>query len=139
MFFSRQKTQYEMRISEWSSDECSSDRAEQAAAASRLDALAAELEASPRKGSVLWRALGRRPEAPKGVYLWGGVGRGKSMLMDLFFGCLTIQRKRRVLFHEFMLEVHARLAEERKKEAGDRSEEHTSELQSLMRISYAVF
>src|SRR3546814_173573 len=119
MFFSRQKTQYEMRISEWSSDECSSDRAEQAAAASRLDALAAELEGSPRKGSVLWRALGRRPEAPKGVYLWGGVGRGKSMLMDLFFGCLTIQRKRRVHFHEFMLEVHARLAEERKKEAGD--------------------
>ncbi|RIA35483.1 cell division protein ZapE [Hephaestia caeni] len=93
--------------------------AEQAAAASRLDALAAELEASPRKGSVLWRALGRRPEAPKGVYLWGGVGRGKSMLMDLFFGCLAIQRKRRVHFHEFMLEVHARLAEERKKEAGD--------------------
>src|SRR3546814_17279387 len=40
------------------------------------------------------------------------------MLMDLFFGCLTIQRKRRVHFHEFMLEVHARLAEERKKEAG---------------------
>src|SRR3546814_14824185 len=92
--------------------------AEQAAAASRLDALAAELEASPRKGSVLWRALGRRPEAPKGVYLWGGVGRGKSMLMDLFFGCLTIQRKRRVHFHEFILEVHARLAEERTKEAG---------------------
>src|SRR3546814_9517726 len=74
--------------------------AEQAAAASRLDALAAELEASPRKGSVLWRALGRRPEAPKGVYLWGGVGRGKSMLMDLFFGCQTIQRKRRVHFQD---------------------------------------
>ncbi|HVI97643.1 MAG TPA: cell division protein ZapE [Sphingomonas sp.] len=93
--------------------------AEQAAAARRLDALAAELEASPRRGSVLWRALGRQLEAPRGVYLWGGVGRGKSMLMDLFFGCLAIQRKRRVHFHEFMLEVHGRLAKERKKEAGD--------------------
>src|SRR3546814_11083762 len=70
--------------------------AEQAAAASRLDALAAELEASPRKGSVLWRARGRRPEAPKGVYLSGGVGRGKTMLMDLFFGSLTIQPTPRV-------------------------------------------
>jgi cell division protein ZapE len=93
--------------------------AEQEAAARRLGTLAAELEESPHRGSVLWRALGRRPEAAKGVYLWGGVGRGKSMLMDLFFGCLDIRRKRRVHFHEFMLEIHARLAEERKKEAGD--------------------
>ncbi len=91
----------------------------QEAAARRLDTLASELEATPHRGSVLWRALGRRPEAPQGVYLWGGVGRGKSMLMDLFFGCLDIRRKRRVHFHEFMLEVHARLAEERKKEEGD--------------------
>ena len=93
--------------------------AEQEAAARRLDVLAAELESSPHRGSVLWRALGRRPEAPTGVYLWGGVGRGKSMLMDLFFGCLDIRRKRRVHFHEFMIEVHARLAEERKRQAGD--------------------
>ncbi len=92
---------------------------EQAAAALRLAALATELEATPKRGSVLWRALGRLPEPPRGVYLWGGVGRGKSMLMDLFFSCLDIRRKRRVHFHEFMLEVHQRLAEERKKEAGD--------------------
>ena len=91
----------------------------QAAAALRLAALATELEATPKRGSVLWRALGRLPDPPRGVYLWGGVGRGKSMLMDLFFECLDIRRKRRVHFHEFMLDVHARLNEERKKEAGD--------------------
>jgi len=91
----------------------------QAAAALRLAALATELEATPKRGSVLWRALGRLPDPPRGVYLWGGVGRGKSMLMDLFFSCLDIRRKRRVHFHEFMIEVHQRLAEERRKEAGD--------------------
>ncbi|MDB5679780.1 cell division protein ZapE [Sphingomonas bacterium] len=92
---------------------------DQAAAAVRLDRLQHELEAVPKRGSVLWRALGRKPDSPRGVYLWGDVGRGKSMLMDLFFGCLNIGRKRRVHFSEFMLEVHQRIAEERKKEAGD--------------------
>ncbi len=92
---------------------------EQAAAAERLDILAQELEAVPKKGSILWRALGRRPEPPRGVYLWGGVGRGKSMLMDLLFDCVQIRRKRRVHFHEFMLEVHARLDTERQKNSAD--------------------
>ncbi|RYG25090.1 MAG: cell division protein ZapE, partial [Burkholderiales bacterium] len=93
--------------------------AEQEAAAMRLNILASHLEAVPKKGSILWRALGRAPEAPRGVYMWGGVGRGKSMLMDLLFECVDIRRKRRVHFHEFMLEVHARLNEERKKEVAD--------------------
>jgi cell division protein ZapE len=92
---------------------------EQQAAVLTLAALATDLEATPNRGSVLWRALGRPPEPPRGVYLWGGVGRGKSMLMDLFYSCVDIRRKRRVHFHEFMLDVHQRLAEERKKEAGD--------------------
>ena len=92
--------------------------AEQEAAARRLDALQRELEAAPTRGSVLWRALGRQPEPPRGVYLWGDVGRGKSMLMDLFFDCVEVRRKRRVHFAEFMLEVHARIAAERRKEAG---------------------
>jgi cell division protein ZapE len=87
--------------------------------AERLDALAHELEDSPRKGSVLWRMLGRKPEPVRGLYLWGGVGRGKSMLMDLFYGCAAVRPKRRVHFHEFMLEVHDRLRLERMKEAGD--------------------
>jgi cell division protein ZapE len=93
--------------------------AEQEAAAGRLDQLAQELEAVPKKGSILWRALGRRPEPPRGVYLWGGVGRGKSMLMDLLFDCVAIRRKRRVHFHEFMLEVHERLNAERQKNTQD--------------------
>jgi cell division protein ZapE len=92
---------------------------DQRAAAERLDRLQRELQAVPRRGSTLWRMLGKRPDSPRGVYMWGDVGRGKSMLMDLFFGCLDIGRKRRVHFSEFMLEVHQRIAVERAKEVGD--------------------
>jgi len=88
-------------------------------AATRLDQLQFELEAVPARGSLLWRLGRAKPIPPKGVYMWGGVGRGKSMLMDLFYDCLKIERKRRVHFHEFMIEVHARLRVERAKEAGD--------------------
>ncbi|SEM80601.1 cell division protein ZapE [Sphingomonas gellani] len=92
---------------------------EQAAAAARLEQLRAELMAVPSRGSTLWRMLRGKPSAPRGLYLWGGVGRGKSMLMDLFFANVDIRRKRRVHFAEFMLDVHARIAVERRKEAGD--------------------
>ena len=68
---------------------------------------------------MIARLFSKKPPPPRGIYLWGGVGRGKSMLMDLFHDSLNIRRKRRVHFHAFILEVHALLREERKNEAGD--------------------
>lgn len=91
----------------------------QRAVADRLARLAQELEALPRRGSLLWRVMGRKPDPIRGVYLWGGVGRGKSMLMDLFYACVGIEAKRRVHFHEFMQEVHDRLRVERSREVAD--------------------
>ena len=91
---------------------------EQRAAATRLDTLAAELEA-PKRTGLFARLTGRGGASPRGVYMFGDVGRGKSMMMDLFFANVGVERKRRVHFSEFMIEVHGRIAIERRKEAGD--------------------
>ncbi|MXO61813.1 cell division protein ZapE [Qipengyuania oceanensis] len=93
----------------------------QRAAAQALDALQTRLEETrPAKRGLLSSLFGSDESAPpRGIYMWGGVGRGKSMLMDLFVETLAIERKRRVHFHAFMLEVDRLIREERAKETGD--------------------
>ena len=63
-----------------------------------------------RRGNALTKML-VRPPIPRGVYMHGGVGRGKSFLMDCFFQAVPLQRKTRLHFHEFMREVHRELQE----------------------------
>ena len=93
--------------------------ADQAAAVAVLDRLEEALERKP--AGFVARLFGKAPERPRGVYLWGGVGRGKSMLMDLACAAIEVAPKRRVHFHEFMIEVHERLRAERTRERGDPS------------------
>ncbi len=89
-------------------------------AAEALSALARELYGNRRSDG--WFAglfKNKVHDAPKGLYLHGAVGRGKTMLMDLFFAEVKVQAKRRVHFHEFMSDVHDRIARARKRNEGD--------------------
>jgi len=94
-----------------------SDPAQELAAEKLQSLYNALLHYEPAAGRVGWRErLGlarRREEPPQGLYLFGAVGRGKSMLMDLFFETAPLPRKRRVHFHAFMLEVHDSLHRQR--------------------------
>ena len=89
---------------------------DQRSAVAALDRFAAGLRQS--KPGLLGRLFGKDDDA-RGVYLWGGVGRGKSMLMDLAFDHIDAEPKRRTHFHAFMLEVHQRLRAARATEEGD--------------------
>lgn len=85
-----------------------------------LDSLRDWLEANAERRVGLFAGLFAKPVTPpKGLYLWGGVGRGKSMLMDLFTESLAIKAKRRVHFHAFMQEIHKGMHEARKKGVDD--------------------
>lgn len=95
--------------------------AAQLAVAERLDVLARALAA--RRHSCRWsfRNLfgGRRVQPVRGLYIHGSVGRGKTMLMDLFYATVAVEQKRRIHFHEFMAEVHDRIGAARKSTQGD--------------------
>jgi cell division protein ZapE len=76
-----------------------------------LDRCAREWAEFKEQRSNVFKKLINRPDIPKGVYMYGGVGRGKSFLMDCFYVAVPIVRKTRLHFHEFMREVHRELAE----------------------------
>ncbi|MFT3720862.1 cell division protein ZapE [Pseudorhodoferax sp.] len=80
-------------------------------AVAALDRCAAEWAHYKIQRSNALKKLINHPAVPKGVYMYGGVGRGKSFLMDCFFNAVPIRRKTRLHFHEFMREVHRQLAE----------------------------
>lgn len=76
-----------------------------------LDRCAAEWAAYKAQRSNALKKFINRPEIPRGVYMYGGVGRGKSFLMDCFYNAVPLRRKTRLHFHEFMREVHRELAD----------------------------
>ncbi|KGM89556.1 putative ATPase [Roseovarius mucosus DSM 17069] len=86
------------------------------------------LDEAPRKG---W--FRRAPEPPKGLYIWGGVGRGKSMLMDLFVSTLAVPN-RRVHFHAFMQEIHAGLHAARARNEADALAPVAAEVANSVRL-----
>ena len=79
-------------------------------AVSRLSEVAAALAKKPA-----FILFGKKPPPPRGLYIWGDVGRGKTFLMDLFFGAAKVAKKRRAHFNRFMVDVHARIHAERQR------------------------
>ena len=110
--------------------EVKSDPAQQRGAAA-LD----RLSQAPGNGSrTIFSLFVKKHPRMNGVYLWGPVGRGKTMLMDLGFGHISIEPKRRVHFHAFMLETHQRLREARESETADPLEAVAEEIANKVRL-----
>lgn len=91
----------------------------QRAAAERLSRLDADLAALAADQGALKRFFSKAPEPLRGLYIFGAVGRGKTMLMDLFFEETAFEPKRRAHFHEFMADVHDRIGLARNTVPGD--------------------
>ena len=86
------------------------DPAQQSAVDALDDLRERLIERESRSGAKRWFARWRRLDGVRGLYLWGGVGRGKTYLMDLFFESLPFAKRQRRHFHRFMYDVHAHLA-----------------------------
>ncbi|PKP73826.1 MAG: cell division protein ZapE [Alphaproteobacteria bacterium HGW-Alphaproteobacteria-6] len=100
-----------------------------------LEAIRDALEAAAARNGRRWGGLFARPaEAVCGLYLWGGVGRGKSMLMDIFLAHTAIAAKRRVHFHAFMQEVQAALHAARKSGVDDPLRPVADEIAGALRL-----
>jgi len=103
--------------------------------AGRLETLRAWLEANANRRVGLFAGLFAKPVTPpKGLYLWGGVGRGKSMLMDLFVEHAQISPKRRVHFHAFMQEAHRAMHEARQKNIEDALAPFAAQITETLRL-----
>ncbi|CUH86995.1 AFG1-like ATPase [Phaeobacter sp. CECT 5382] len=98
----------------------------------QFDRISTGLKAEPVKRGLFRRAS--PPPAPKGLYLWGGVGRGKSMLMDLFVDSLGDIPARRVHFHAFMQEIHTKMHEAREQGVQDALAPVAAEVAATVRV-----
>ena len=107
----------------------------QTTVAQRLEVLRNWLETNANRRVGLFAGLFARPVVPpKGVYIWGGVGRGKSMLMDLFADQTAITQKRRVHFHAFMQELHHAVHAARQRGLEDPLEPFAQEVIEKLRL-----
>ena len=118
--------------------------AAQERAVGKLQDLHAELAGyAPHAGKKGWMArLGLaagRTQPPRGLYMYGGVGRGKSMLMDLFFARSPVEERKQVHFHAFMIEVHERIYNFRQAVKAGEVPESADPLVALARVSASEY
>lgn len=130
-------TGYPASVSEWLQGKRSAgalvDDRVQTLAAQALDGVLDRLKGYDSEPGLL--GLFSRDSAPKGLYLWGGVGRGKSMLMDVFFRLAPIKPKRRVHFYAFMIDIHGRINDWRKLDrSGRRASPHHKRGTEMIRL-----